>query len=494
MSEIYVKSEPSVAVWPAPNASRPARPAAHSPDKTLPAAESRRPLPAGQILRFKRSERLLHWSIAIPFMVCYATAVILILFYYPHPQRAFRAVFSWSHRISGVCLFVFPTLTALRNRRDFRLHLSNIKQAWTWAADDVKWLFLMGAAAVSKRITLPEQGKFNAAEKLNFMMVMGTYPVFILSGTIIWLKGYGLLEAWFVHFALAALATPLMLGHIYMATVNPDTRVGISGMFSGYVDRQWAKHHYRRWYRENFEKDESARGEPAHLRPVPRSKGNGKPPLARWTFETNVPGVFILEDLSEKGLVKSAVNEGKLVMDLLEARLEAEQAAASSETQPVTESDVFDVAILGMGPAGLSAALTAHHYGLRYLALGNSEITAAVQHCQRQRALMVELLDPRLDGTLSGANRAPADTLAVWENLLAGTLVNVRTNERVERVRRNNTALHIETTKGHYLVRYVVLTMKPRGTPRHLGVPGEHSAEELLRRTGIEAAQKVLSG
>ncbi len=41
-----------------------------------------------------------------------------------------------------------------------------------------------------------------------------------------------------------------------MATINPDTRKGLPGMISGHVDRQWAKHHYTRWYRENFENSE----------------------------------------------------------------------------------------------------------------------------------------------------------------------------------------------------------------------------------------------
>lgn len=455
-----------------------------------------RPSAPDEILRFKRSERLLHWSIAIPFMVCYVTAAILILVYYPRPERAFHAVFSWTHRISGVCLFVFPALTALRNWRDFRLHLYNIKQAWIWTADDVKWLFLMGAATLNKRITLPEQGKFNAGEKLNFMMVMGTYPVFLLSGALIWLKGFGMLEAWFVHLALATIATPLMLGHIFMATVNPDTRVGLSGMISGYVDRQWAKHHYRRWYREHFEKDESPKRVAPQSPPLPRSNGNGngKRPISRWTFETNVPGVFILEDLSEKGLVKSAVNEGKLVIDLLEARLQAQRRTATSKGSPADEHNLFDIAILGLGPAGLSAMLTAHYYGLRYLAMKNSEITAAVQHCLQQRTLMMELLDPHLEGARSGTQPAPPDAVAVWEKLLAEALVNVRSDECVERVRRNNTALHVETSKGHYRARYVVLTSRPGSTLHHPCAPEEHSAEELLRKTGIESAHKSLSG
>ena len=42
-----------------------------------------------------------------------------------------------------------------------------------------------------------------------------------------------------------------------MAVINPATRKGLEGMITGFVDRQWAKHHYRRWYREHHEASES---------------------------------------------------------------------------------------------------------------------------------------------------------------------------------------------------------------------------------------------
>jgi len=51
---------------------------------------------------------------------------------------------------------------------------------------------------------------------------------------------------------MAATALPLLLGHMFMATVNPATRVGLSGMVTGWVSREWAEHHYTRWYRERF--------------------------------------------------------------------------------------------------------------------------------------------------------------------------------------------------------------------------------------------------
>ena len=203
------------------------------------------------ILRFKASERQLHWSIAIPFMVCYVTALILWFVYNPDPQRPYRELFSWIHRLSGFSLLLFPVVTLLRNRRDYRIHLYNIRQAWIWTLKDIQWLGLMGLAAVSKRFQLPEQGKFNAAEKINFMMVMTTYPLYIVTGILLWLPGIAF-YSWLLHVAMAALATPLLFGHIFMATVNPDTRVGLPGMVTGLVDRTWAKHHYGAWYEEIF--------------------------------------------------------------------------------------------------------------------------------------------------------------------------------------------------------------------------------------------------
>jgi len=200
-------------------------------------------------------------------MVCWLTSVILVFVYNPDPTRSFRDFFSWVHRFSGVCLFALPVLVIFQGRRDYRMHLYNIKCAWLWSLNDLKWLALMGLAAISKKVVLPEQGKFNAAEKVNFMSVMVACPVFIVTGAMIWLQNLGW-AAWLVHSIAAVMVTPTMLGHIFMATVNPGTRVGLKGIISGYVDRQWARHHYSLWYKENFEeKVQAGVKHPAPVRP-----------------------------------------------------------------------------------------------------------------------------------------------------------------------------------------------------------------------------------
>lgn len=205
-----------------------------------------------KVLRFAKSERMLHWCIAGPFLFSFATALVLVLIYNPDRTRPFRSLFSGLHRASGVALIVLPMLAALKSRGDARLHFYNIKQAWVWMFDDFKWLALMMLAGISSKIKLPEQGKFNAAEKVNFMVLMVTYPLYVITGLVMWMTHLAILS-WILHFLMALLATPLILGHLYMALINSGSRRGLEGMISGFVDPHWAKHHYRRWYREHHE-------------------------------------------------------------------------------------------------------------------------------------------------------------------------------------------------------------------------------------------------
>jgi len=197
---------------------------------------------------------MLHWAIAIPFLICFVTGITMKIFYNLRTPSPFREALSISLRVAGCALAVLPALAILRNWRDYKVHIYNVKVGFTWTIDDLKWLFLVGPATISKRIVLPEQKKFNAGEKLNFMMVLVTYPLFLATGFLLWMTGDHFLP-WLVHISMSLTAPLLMMGHIYMAVVNPDTRVGLSGMITGRVDREWAKHHYRRWYEERFHDD-----------------------------------------------------------------------------------------------------------------------------------------------------------------------------------------------------------------------------------------------
>ena len=209
-------------------------------------------------------------------------------------------------------------------------------------------------------------------------------------------------------------------------------------------------------------------------------------PNVKPIFETSLPGLFIVGELAGMGLIKTAVNEGKLVVDHLKARIEKDRAhAASSPVAPAQASaaaaDGFDLIIVGSGPAGLSASLTAQQYELRYLTLEQGEIASTIRQYPRQKFLMAEPIEIPLYGSLYVSDGTKEALLAVWETILTNTGVKVHTNERVERVQKNGAGFHVETPKGRYHARYVVLALGRRGTPRRLGVTGEDLAKVAYR-------------
>lgn len=198
-------------------------------------------------------------------------------------------------------------------------------------------------------------------------------------------------------------------------------------------------------------------------------------PLVKENFETNVPGLFIVGELAGMGLIKTAINEGKLVVDYLRERIEKEKANVP------TEEGLHDLAIVGAGPAGLSASLTAHQYELNYLTLEQGEIAATIRQYPRQKFLMAEPLSIPLYGNLYVGDGTKEALLAVWETIIKNTCVRVRTNEKLERVERSGKTFYLHTPAGQYRARYVVLALGRRGAPKKLGIPGEDLAKVAYR-------------
>lgn len=87
------------------------------------------------------------------------------------------------------------------------------------------------------------------------------------------------------------------------------------------------------------------------------------------TYMTNVPGCYIIGDVSGVPLIKNAVKEGEEVIKHIAAE------AAKSAPEPKTE---YDVAVVGIGPGGASAVLTAHEKNLRYIGIEQDQILSTI--------------------------------------------------------------------------------------------------------------------
>jgi thioredoxin reductase (NADPH) len=185
-------------------------------------------------------------------------------------------------------------------------------------------------------------------------------------------------------------------------------------------------------------------------------------------FETNVPGIFIAGELGGMGLIRKAAEQGR-------------QAIASIRKKTGGKAD-FDVVIVGCGPAGLSAGLSAIHHKLRYKLIEQEEsLGGAVFHYPRQKIAMTAPIELDIIGKVKFTEVQKEKLIDFWNDVVKKTGLKIAFRERMEAIEREDGRFVVRTDRGSYSARTVLLAMGRRGTPRKLEVPGEESAKVTYR-------------
>ncbi len=189
-------------------------------------------------------------------------------------------------------------------------------------------------------------------------------------------------------------------------------------------------------------------------------------PLMDEWFETSVPGMFVAGELTGMALVKNAVAHGRTVVDRIAQR------AAGARAQGT--GDIYDIAVVGAGPAGLTAAAFAKERGLSSVLLEQEgDLGGTVLHYPRRKLVLVQALEIPFLGTLREGEYAKEDLLETFQDLMRRASLNVRHGARVTGVARPNGHFAVQAAGLEFPARFVVLALGRRGTPRRLGVPGE---------------------
>lgn len=211
-------------------------------------------------------------------------------------------------------------------------------------------------------------------------------------------------------------------------------------------------------------------------------------PLVDANFETNIPGLHIVGELGGRGLIKNAINEGKIAVEHIAQVLPP--GIARFDHHPTA----VDVAIVGSGPAGLSAGIEALRSGLSYLMFEQGSLSESVRKYPRHKLLLAEPVNMPLYGGLWVADTSKEGLLKIWETIVATSGLQVRTGERVESLTREGTVFRIATANGPHFARRVVLAMGRRGSPRKLGIPGEALEKVVYEVVEMEqfAGRRVL--
>ena len=193
-------------------------------------------------------------------------------------------------------------------------------------------------------------------------------------------------------------------------------------------------------------------------------------PHINQNFETNVDGIFIAGELGGMGLIKNAVEQGRQAVENIVKSLRKSHQAN------------YDLVIVGAGPAGISASLTAKKNNLRFITLEQDTLGGAVYTFPRQKIVMTSAMDLPLYGKVKLFETSKAALLEIWSAALNKNNITITENTKVDSIRKEEDIFLIETTGGQqFTTKTVLLAIGRRGTPRKLGVEGEMSEKVAYR-------------
>jgi formate dehydrogenase subunit gamma len=200
-------------------------------------------LVGNELVRFKYSTRIVHWSVGVSFLICLFTGFPIWTPYWGWMAGFFGGlqVCRWLHAWSGLAFSFFAALQF------------------------VQWVGQMALDAADRRFIAPgnfgkylswqthdqEIGKYNGGQKLLFWTSSLAALGLLLTGVVLWYPGEfgaGLRQvSWVLHDVVFILLVMLIMGHVYLGLVEPGT---LTAMVKGTVSKDWARTHHPKWFRD----------------------------------------------------------------------------------------------------------------------------------------------------------------------------------------------------------------------------------------------------
>jgi len=197
------------------------------------------------IVRYPPGVRINHWIVAISFVLLALSGLAMF-----HPALFWLAGLfgggTWTrilHPFIGlVMVFAFVFLAA-------KVWSDNRMQDRDW-----KWLRQSRDVVNNREENLPDVGRYNAGQKLLFLLIVICLIGLLLSGIVIWRSYFafyfpvGVIRlAAVVHAVSATVLICAIVVHIYAAIW---VKGSVHAMTRGTVTPGWAWKHHRAWFRE----------------------------------------------------------------------------------------------------------------------------------------------------------------------------------------------------------------------------------------------------
>jgi len=192
-------------------------------------------------------------------------------------------------------------------------------------------------------------------------------------------------------------------------------------------------------------------------------------PHVQPNFETNIKNIFIAGELGGMGLIRNAVEQGKqAMMSIIKAKHKVKEGYVG-------------VVVVGAGPAGIAASLTAMEQGLSFSTVEQDSLGGTVASFPRGKLVMTAPVNLPLFGKVNFKETTKEKLLELWQQVVEQTGLLINFKERVDTIEVAEHGFKVITNKTEYLTHSVLLAIGRRGTPRKLGATGEEQNKVVYR-------------
>jgi formate dehydrogenase subunit gamma len=208
--------------------------------------------PWRRLRRFVVVERVSHWLYALFFLVALVTGLLMWIPATRIWMAGARHTLSLYHGYVGAAMVILPLLLFLVVDR--RRLARDVREVDKWNGDDRRWFRLALRGYTLRGKEMPAQGRFNAGQKVNVVLVAAMAVGFAATGGILihkqnmppWLVS----RALWLHSFLAVAAVALFLGHLAHVFVTKHGRIYLAGMLKGWIPEDLARERHLRWWEE----------------------------------------------------------------------------------------------------------------------------------------------------------------------------------------------------------------------------------------------------
>lgn len=147
----------------------------------------------------------------------------------------------------------------------------------------------------------------------------------------------------------------------------------------------------------------------------------------------------------------------------------------------------FDVAIIGAGPGGISAAVRASQRGMSHVLLESSDKHAnTIQQYQKGKHVMAEPCQLPLRSDVEFKAGTRESILDNWKQAISQTAINIRYQAEVISIESKKDTFSIVPKSGEFInTNNIILALGVQGNARKLNVPGE---DHPFVQTTLESA------